>query len=557
MKVERSWLTSSAAFACVFALGSGLVACNQGQGDDSGTGGDGGGGGGGGGLTGTLVGGPISGVSFETETHSGITTEDGIFRYEEGETVRFFVGDTVLGETEGKEEVSPFDLVPNADPLSGNDTISRASFNGCNPFVSVINMATFLQTLDRDDNLDNGISITSEIAALFEGVSIDFAQNSFGFRQDRDFRTVLSQANGQGLFESHRQVRSAAFAMQYLYASLGLDAGLFVRLVYERDEGADDVIDSRTEYQYDQRAQLISFSRDDDGDGETNSTSSYEYDEHGHRVRSESDSDGDGEPNSIFGSVYDEDGDRTRTERDRDGDGDVDAVTTTSYDDIGRVLRIEDDDDANGTPNRIVTYWYDDDANQNGSREDADADGFIDNSTTNFLDESGYLIRREADTGDDGTVNSRETYERDARGNTTRSERDRDGDGELDDIDLTVYNDMCLRTYQEAQESDGTVERTTTTTYDDAGRRLSRSIDSDADGTPDSVDTDLYDESGNLVLRTEDSDADGTPNYTQTFEYADGALSRTLTDQDADGTPDRIEHHTFEATQGWASTFDD
>jgi hypothetical protein len=551
MKVERSWLSSSAALACVLALGSGSAGCNQGQGDDSGAGGAGGGGG----LTGTLVGGPVSGVSFETETHSGVTTEDGAFRYEEGETVRFFIGDTVLGETEGMEEVSPFDLVPNANPLSGNDTISRASFNRCNPFVSVINMAMFLQTLDQDDNLDDGISITSEVATLFEGVSIDFAQSSSSFRLDRDFRTVLSQANAQGLFESHRQVRSSAFAMQFLYASLGLDAGLFVRLVYERDEGADGVIDSRTEYQYDQRAQLVFSSHDDDGDGATNSTSSNEYDEHGHRVRSESDS--DDRPNSIVRSVYDEDGDRTRTERDGDGDGDVDAVTTTSYDDIGRVLRVEDDDDANGTPNRIVTYWYDDDVNQKGSREDVDADGFIDKSTTNFLDENGYLIRREVDTGDDGTVNSRDTYERDVRGNSIRYESDRDGDGELDDIELNEYNEMCLRTYRETQEGDGAVERTTTTTYDDAGRQLSRSTDSDADGTPDSIDINVYDDGGNLVLRTEDNDADGTPNSTQTFEYADGALSRTLTDQDADGTPDRIEHHTFEATQGWVSPFDD
>ena len=54
-------------------------------------------------------------------------------------------------------------------------------------------------------------------------------------------RTVLSQANGQGLFESHRQVRSGAFAMQRLYATLGLDAGLFVFTVFERDGDADGV----------------------------------------------------------------------------------------------------------------------------------------------------------------------------------------------------------------------------------------------------------------------------------------------------------------------------
>ena len=538
MNTERSQPISSAALACLLAASSVLVSCGTGGEGDAG-------------LTGTLLGGPVSGVSFETETHSGVTAADGTFRYEEGEIIRFFIGDTLLGETEAKEEVSPFDLVPNAVPLKGDDTISRAASNECDPFVPVINMTAFLATLDQDDDLDNGINITGDVSALFEGVAIDFAQNIFGFRRDHALRTVLSQANGQGLFESHRQVRSGAFAMQRLYATLGLDAGLFVFTVFERDGDADGVIDSRNESQYDERAQLVSSSRDADGDGVLDSTSTSEYDAHGRRVRREFDSDGDGSPNRITRTVYNDDGDPTRTESDSDGDGDVDSVTTTSYDDIGRALRDESDGDNSGTPDRIVTYWYDDDANQRGSREDEGADGSIDRSTISFLDENGDLIRTEADIGDDGTVNSRNTFERDARGDVTRRESDRDGDGQLDDIDLTEYNEMCLRTYDEAQEGDGTVERTTTTTYDDVGRRLSRSTDSDADGIPDSIDTYQYDESGNLVFSATDSDGDGTPDSTTTYEYVDGARSRGASDREADGPPHPKDHHTSEATKGW------
>ncbi len=548
MNVERTWLTS---LGCVLALGLGLAGCGQGSGDNGGAGGAGETG-----MTGTLLGGPISGVSFETETHSGVTSEDGTFRYEEGETVRFFIGDTVLGETEGRQEITLFDLVSNAEPLKGEDTISAAVFNRCHPLVSVINMEAFLETLDQDNNPGNGIRITSEIAALFEGASIDFAQRIFDFRQDRDLRTALSRANAEELFESHRQVRSGAYAAQGLYASLGIDAELFVVLRYERDEGADDSIDSISESQYDERAQNIRFSRDSDANGEPDSINTSEYDENGHQLRSVSDTDGDGNPNRITRNVYNEDGDRIRTERDSDGDGDVDSTTTTSYDDIGRLLRHEEDEDNNGTPDRIVTYWYDDDARQNGSREDEDGDGLIDRSTTNFFDENGYLIRRDVDAGDDGTVNSRDLNEVDPRGNTTRRERDRDGDGELDDIDIFEYNEMCLRTYQEEQEGDGTVNRTTTTVYDEAGRQLSRSTDSDADGMPDSIDTNEYDDSGKRVFSADDNDADGAPDSTQTFEYTNGALSRVLTDQDADGMPDRIEYYTSQATNGWVRLID-
>jgi hypothetical protein len=74
---------------------------------------------------------------------------------------------------------------------------------------------------------------------------------------------------------------------------------------------------------------------------------------------------------------------------------------------------------------------------------------------------------------------------------------------------------------------------------------------------PDSIDTFRYDENGNMVLYTSDNDADGTPSSTQTHEYVDGALSRSVTDQEADGTPDRVYHYTSAPTEGWVALFDD
>ncbi len=554
MNARRSRRTRGAGLVCVLVSCGALTGCG---GDQGGDGAGGSGGNGVGGLIGTLIGGAATaGVSYETDTRSGVTAEDGTFRYEEGETVRFFVGDTVLGETSAKDEISPFDLVPEAQPLTGNDILAALN-NRCSPLGSVINVAAFLQTLDRDGDLNNGIEIPNEVAALFEGVSVDFMQSLFLFRRDLDLRAVLSQANAEVLFDSHRQVRPAAFAAQDLYSSLGLDSGLFAVTRVETDEGADNTIDSIRESRYDERAQLVFSSRDTDANGEPDSTSSFEYDENGHQVRSESDDDGNGSPDSITQSQFNEDGDRIRVERDRDGDGDADSVSTTTYDDIGRRLRDETDQNNSGSPNRIVIYWYDDDARQDGSREDEDGDGIIDRSTTNFFDESGNRIRREVDLGDDGTVNSRDIFEYDARGNVTRTERDRDGDGEIDDISVSEYNEMCRVTYREEQDGNGMIERTTTTVYDDAGRELSRTTDSDGNGMPDRIDTSEYDDSGNLLSRADDDNADGTPEFIELFEYIDGALSRVVTDQDNDGTPDRIQLYTSEPTDGWARALDD
>ena len=66
---------------------------------------------------GVLIDGPVSGVSHETESLSGVTDEAGTFEYLEGETVRFFLGGTTLGELPGRAQVSPFDLAGIAPPV--------------------------------------------------------------------------------------------------------------------------------------------------------------------------------------------------------------------------------------------------------------------------------------------------------------------------------------------------------------------------------------------------------------------------------------------------------
>lgn len=543
MVPERSRPGSTGALLCALAVYAGFVGCGQGEGGESHDG-----------PTGTLVG-PISGVSFETETHSGVTNGVGMFRYEDGERVRFFIGDTVLGETLADAEVSLFDLVSDPTPPTGNDTISRSLLNRCSPLVAVVNMAAFLQSLDQDGNPANGIEIASDVAALFESVRVDFAQGVFSFGKDRDLRAVLSQSNSAQLFEGHRRVRSGAFAIEDLYASLGVDASLSLVSLYEDDRGADGEIDSVRRDIYDERAQATYGYRDSDANGEPDATGRTEYDEYGNVVLSEFDWDGDGDVDQITRRVFSQDGDLIRTEIDSDGDGDADLVTTSSYDEIGRVLSVEDRD-GGVYPVRLVTYSYDDDARKTVVREDEGGDGSIESITTRFYDESGHLLLAEVDTGNDGTINRRDRFESDARGNTLLRESDRDGDGHLDDVETLEYDGMCRRTYQEERQGDGTLERTTTTVYDEAGREVSRITDSDGDRTPDSIKSYRYDEDGALVFSSEDDDADGIPSSTETLEYVSGALSRVVSDQDADGSPDRIEYYTSESTEGWAYVFD-
>ncbi len=98
----------------------------------------------------------VEGVRYKSGDHYGETDSDGRFGYLEGALVTFFVGDIMLGEAVlPAEKVTPWELA--AD----------------NPKVA-LNIARFLQSLDDDDNLLNGIRINSSVHFLAQGKTADF-----------------------------------------------------------------------------------------------------------------------------------------------------------------------------------------------------------------------------------------------------------------------------------------------------------------------------------------------------------------------------------------------
>lgn len=58
-------------------------------------------------LTGVFVDGPVENLRYETNTQSGFTNADGEFRYLEGETVSFYVGDILIGDATSEAVLSP------------------------------------------------------------------------------------------------------------------------------------------------------------------------------------------------------------------------------------------------------------------------------------------------------------------------------------------------------------------------------------------------------------------------------------------------------------------
>ncbi|MBX2823920.1 MAG: DM13 domain-containing protein [Gammaproteobacteria bacterium] len=103
----------------------------------------------------------VEGLSYRTETQSGITDSDGGFAYRAGEYVTFSIGDMVLPEIFAASVITPLEVF-------GTTSLSD---------LRVINLSRLLQSLDTDGDPSNGITIGESAAA--SAMPVDFASPTF------------------------------------------------------------------------------------------------------------------------------------------------------------------------------------------------------------------------------------------------------------------------------------------------------------------------------------------------------------------------------------------
>lgn len=172
----------------------------------------------------------VSGIDYETildgeVIRTGVTGENddpGRFLFIEGATVSFSLGGTDLGEAAAKERLTPFDLAGVAEEAIGGCDVSASFPDDGSAFRIVHNVAVLLQTLDADGDPEGTLDVRSEVAALFENVTIDFDQPWEDFRTDPELQGVLDAANSGDLFPETRTLRERVAALVALYRGIGL-----------------------------------------------------------------------------------------------------------------------------------------------------------------------------------------------------------------------------------------------------------------------------------------------------------------------------------------------
>lgn len=108
-------------------------------------------------LSGRLVDSEVANVSYSTATQRGVTNENGIFYYLEGETITFSIGELTFPAIPAAALLTPLDL-------AGAEDINDPR---------VINIARLLQTIDSDGDPSNGILVSEVAIAAMQ--SLDFS----------------------------------------------------------------------------------------------------------------------------------------------------------------------------------------------------------------------------------------------------------------------------------------------------------------------------------------------------------------------------------------------
>lgn len=163
---------------------------------------------------------PVAGITYETPSRNGTTTQAGVFTYQQDESVTFSLAGIELGSAVGQPVLTPKDILADAEHIDD---------------PAVINMSRFLQSLDADGDLTNGIDITPEIIAAIEanntlGSTIDWADTQ-GFEAAMTGpEGLLAALNADAVFAENaqagqRELRSALQAWAHLQDSLDKQAG--------------------------------------------------------------------------------------------------------------------------------------------------------------------------------------------------------------------------------------------------------------------------------------------------------------------------------------------
>ena len=117
----------------------------------------------------TFIDGVVKGARYICGDIEGFTSKDGIFKYIEGQSVKFYAGNIFLGEAIPVDKPKSLVNIKTQKIVTPLELTNSKELNNS----KVINLVKFLMAIDSDKNASNGIDINNSNRALDKNISIN------------------------------------------------------------------------------------------------------------------------------------------------------------------------------------------------------------------------------------------------------------------------------------------------------------------------------------------------------------------------------------------------
>lgn len=448
--------------------------------------------------TGRFIDSPVKGISYETETQSGVTNADGEFKYKDGEIIRFSLGGIYLGASKASDVITPFDLMGTRPLDRESDIISTLKSTSVTGFDRAINIATLLQALDTDGQPENGIDLANSRSQLAQ-LPLNFSVKATTFGNQDDFNAILATLG----IDNPPSLEEVA---THLYDTLDIEVES--KLVASTSTTENNVKAKLVRYTYNDNDQVLTQETDFEQDGVIDQVLSYSYDGNNQLIRLT-----DSRAQTVETRTYDANGNMlsktidhptisrrsrqsfsydqnllTTLETDLRNDGSIDITISYEYDSTGQPITQTTSYGDPNTPNTTTRYTYSD-GQLDSVSEDSNSDGNAESSISYRYDANGNILDSTTTRVFDGkTQTSTNRFEYSDSNHPTRYQRDIDQDGQADLIEAYKHDSQGQRTeYRKDLDADGSWDFLARYEYDHNGNRTRMIEDSDGNGIVDKV----------------------------------------------------------------------
>ena len=437
---------------------------------------------------------PVSGLFYETETLSGLTDGQGRFRFREGETIGFRLGQTQLGGAQAKAEISPAELLGFEPVLEETEIIQLLGSPMLSSLDLVLNINTLLMSLDKDGNPENGIQLGSAHQQLETSGELDIAIKAKDFSATPAIKDLINS-------QVARDPKTLEFVASKLYEALGLS--ISVMRTSGAQAAANGEVSETLSAVYNESGEVASESVLL-GSGEQPLVLAYEYDSENRLKRLSNTYTGEAESltyqsgqlvqrsiesddsNMLYqeSMEYDNEGQLLQLSTDRDGDGNVDMISRFDPTETGEkvsVTRIE-----NGEHTESLKLTKINEGLTESILEDYDSDGQMDLEMHYSYDQFSRLSTRRIISNDPAIESNVSYFEYDDQDRLIRYTVDMDNNGEIDYIEEYAYDYYDNRTvFKRDQDADGVWNYSAFYRFDAQGNRIEIIEDTDGDGIND------------------------------------------------------------------------